>query len=74
MDGAYALCLPGAQDIIDNKIYIVYLPYTGNVLKRVFRLPDRIVLKSDNPAITAFEVKWEEVLIQGKVVGTMQEL
>ena len=74
MDRAYALCLPGAQDIIDNKIYVVYLRDIGNVLKRLFKLPGRIVLKSDNPAIPAVEVDPKDIVIQGKVVGTIQEL
>jgi len=73
MDRAYALCIPGQQDIIDNKIYVVYLRDIGNVLKRLYRAPGKIILKSDNPSVPEMEADPKEIIIQGKVVGTMQE-
>lgn len=73
-DGAEVLVDRQAVDLVDGRIYVVYLKDNGIVLKRLYRGPGVILLKSDNPSSPELMVKPEEMVIQGRVTGVYQEL
>lgn len=73
-DGARALTDPHDLDLIDGKIYVVYIKDNGIVLKRLYRGAGIIILKSDNPATPEITVKPEDIVVQGRVIGVSQEL
>lgn len=74
MDGAFALVIPGPQEVIDGKVYVVYLRDNGIVLKRLFRGAGKIILRSDNPTFPDIDVDPRDIEIQGRVFGVSQEL
>lgn len=65
--------------IINGKIYAVWIPYEGAVIKRVYIDTEKIILKSDNtrfPAssIPLHDLRDRENIIIGRVVWVVQKI
>lgn len=73
-DGAVALVDQSAHEIIDGKVYVVYIKDSGIIIKRLFRGVGTISLRSDNPDFPELKAKAEEIVVQGRIVGVSQEL
>lgn len=73
-DGASVFVDKNVLDLLEGRIYIIYLKDNGIVLKRIFRGPGIYILKSDNPIFPDVVVTPDQIDIQGRVVGVYQEL
>jgi SOS-response transcriptional repressor LexA len=73
-NGAEALIDREDHDIVDGRVYVVYIKDNGIVLKRLYRGAGVIILRSDNPASPEIVVKPEDIVVQGRVVGVSQEM
>jgi SOS-response transcriptional repressor LexA len=63
--------------IVSGKVYAVWLPHEGAVIKRLFLDMERITLKSDNPTFPDIFVPLaglSEHFIQGRVAWVIQKL
>ncbi len=49
------------DEIVSGKIYAIWVPNEGIVLKRLFIEPDKVVLKSDNPLFPGSSVSLKEI-------------
>ena len=77
MNGAVVGVDKEDRELVSGKIYAVWIDYEGSVIKRVFVEPDKILLKSDNPAFPEAYIKKEDFrpeLILGRVKWVWQRL
>lgn len=75
VDGATVGINTKEQSLISGKLYAVWLNYEGVTIKRVFVYPERIILKSDNPAFPETTIPSQRIsdsLIIGRVVWVYQ--
>lgn len=68
LDGDLAICEP-RQYARDSEIVVALINAEEATVKRFFLHDDHIELRPDNPAYPAMQYDFNEVLIQGKVVG-----
>ncbi|MCH8030009.1 MAG: helix-turn-helix domain-containing protein [Candidatus Dadabacteria bacterium] len=67
------------KHIINGKIYAVWIPYEGAVIKRVFIDPEKIILRSDNSRFPTSSYKMSELrdrenIIIGRASWVVQKL
>jgi len=65
------------KEIISGKIYAVWLPYEGAVIKRIFIDIDKVILKSDNISFPEISLPFKELddnFILGRVKWIIQRL
>lgn len=67
------------RQIINGKVYAVWIPYEGSVVKRVFVDHEKVILKSDNNNFPAFSIPFgnirdRENIIIGRAVWVVQHL
>lgn len=67
------------KHIINGKIYAVWIPYEGAVIKRVFIDPEKIILRSDNnrfptSSLNMSELRDRENIIIGRASWVVQKL
>jgi len=77
-DGAIVGVDSEDRQIIDGKVYAVWIPYEGAVIKRVFIDPEKMILKSDNDrfptsSIPLREISDRENIIIGRVAWVLQK-
>ena len=71
MDGDFVLVRPGGE-VLDGDIAVVALPELETAtLKRLYRLHDVVILRSENPEMPQMAYPAESVQIQGKLVGSV---
>ena len=71
MPGDYVLVRPVAE-VLDGEVAVVLLPGEGAAtLKRVYRLEDEVILLSENPHFPRMVFQAAEVLIQGRMIGSI---
>ncbi len=68
LDGDLAICEP-RQYARDGEIVVALIREEDATVKRFFLGGDHVVLKPDNPAYPVMRYGFDEVLVQGKVVG-----
>lgn len=67
------------RQIINGKVYAVWIPYEGSVVKRVFVDHEKVILKSDNNNFPAFSIPFSNIsdredIIIGRAVWVVQHL
>jgi repressor LexA len=67
-DGDLAICQP-RQYAENGEIVVALVHNEEATVKRFFLHPDRIELRPENPDYPAMYFGFDEVLVQGKVVG-----
>ena len=67
MDGDFVLVRPGGE-VLDGEVAVVLLDNVST-LKRLYRLHDLVILRSENPEMPQLSFPAERVTIQGKLVG-----
>ncbi len=78
-DGAVVGVDPDDRQIVNGKVYAVWIPYEGAVIKRVFIDHEKLVLKSDNERFPAFSIPLDEIrdrenIIIGRVTWVVQKI
>ncbi len=73
-DGAEIIVDRNISEIIDGKVYVIYIRDNGIVIKRLYRAPGAVILRSDNPASPEIICKPDEIEIQGKILKVSQEV
>jgi repressor LexA len=68
LDGDLVICAP-RQYAEDGEIVVALLRQEEATVKRFFRRRDHIELRPENPAYPPLRCGFDEVLVQGKVVG-----
>jgi len=71
LDQDLAICEP-RQYARDREIVVALIHHEEATVKRFFLLPDRIELRPENPDFTPQKYGFDEVLIQGKVIGIVR--
>lgn len=71
LDGDIAICEP-RQFASDNEIVVALIHQEEATVKRFFLRENRIELYPENPDFTPVSYAFDEVLIQGKVVGVQR--
>jgi repressor LexA len=71
LDQDLAICEP-RQYARDKEIVVALIHHEEATVKRFFLHPDCIELRPENPAFNAQKYKFEDVLIQGKVMGIVR--
>lgn len=71
LDRDLAICVP-RQYAENNEIVVALIHQEEATVKRFFLRPDHIELRPDNPAFSSRNYGFDEVLIQGKVVGIVR--
>ena len=71
LDQDLAICEP-RQYARDREIVVALIHHEEATVKRFFLLPDRIELRPENPDFTPQIYGFDEVLIQGKVIGIVR--
>lgn len=71
LDGSYVGVDVTDKNVISGKLYAVYLPYEGIVVKRIWIGPELVKIESDNKAAPSHDmsidrINWE-TFIQGRV-------
>lgn len=79
LDGAIVGVAENDKKIISGKIYAIYLPYEGAVIKRLFVDKDKVVLKPDNTLFPITEIPFTEIqndpnFFLGRVKWVVQKL
>lgn len=65
------------KQVIEGEAYAVMLPYSGAAVKRLYLLPDGILLRSDNKEFPEAKLKKDEIpdhFILGRVCWVVQEV
>lgn len=75
MDGSYVGVDITDKNVISGKLYAVYLPYEGIVVKRIWIGPELVKIESDNKSAPSHDmsidrINWE-TFIQGRVKWRM---
>jgi repressor LexA len=70
-DRDLAICEP-RQYARDGEIVVALINDEEATVKRFFLRPDHIELRAENPAYPAMRYGFDEVLVQGKVVGILR--
>lgn len=71
LDGDIAVCEP--RQFAENGEIVVALVHGDEAtVKRFFRRPDHVELRPENPAYRPIRYGFDEILIQGKVVGVVR--
>ncbi len=70
-DQDLAICEP-RQYARDNEIVVALIHHEEATVKRFFLHPDRIELRPENPDFPVQHYTFEEVLIQGRVIGIVR--
>ena len=73
-DGAEVVVDRAVGELVDGRIYVVYIRDNGLVIKRLYKGPGVIILRSDNPASPELVCRPEEIEIQGRIVGVYQDI
>lgn len=76
-DGAIIGVDQNDKQVIDGEAYAVLLPYAGAAVKRLYPLPDGVLLRSDNkefPEVTLKKSDIPDHFILGRVRWVIQEL
>lgn len=76
-DGAIVGVDKEDRQLISGKVYAVWLPYEGAVIKRLYIDAEKITLKSDNPLFPTYSIAIKEIpdnLILGRVKWVIQKL
>lgn len=68
LHGDLAICRP-RQFASDGEIVAALIDGEEATIKRFFARPDHILLKPDNPAYEPMRCSFDQVLVQGKVIG-----
>jgi len=68
LHGDLAICEP-RQYAMDNEIVVALICNEEATVKRFFAKKDHIVLKPENPAYEEMRYGFDQVLIQGRVIG-----
>ena len=68
LHGDLAICSP-RQYASDGEIVVALINGEEATVKRFYARPDHIVLKPENPAYESMRYGFDEILIQGKVIG-----
>lgn len=63
-----AICTP-RQYASDGEIVVALIGGEEATVKRFYARPDHIVLKPENPAYESMHYGFDEILVQGKVIG-----
>jgi len=71
LDQDLAICEP-RQYARDREIVVALIHHEEATVKRFFLLPDGIELRPENPDFTPQIYGFDEVLIQGKVIGIVR--
>jgi hypothetical protein len=78
LDGAIVGVAENDKKIISGKIYAVYLPYEGAVIKRLFVDKEKVILKPDNILFPTTEIPFIEIqndnFLLGRVRWVVQKL
>jgi transcriptional regulator with XRE-family HTH domain len=71
LDGSYVGVDVTDKNVISGKLYAVYLPYEGTVVKRIWIGPELVKIESDNKTAPSHDMSIERVnwdtFIQGRV-------
>lgn len=71
LDGSYVGVDVTDKNVISGKLYAVYLPYEGIVVKRIWIGPELVKIESDNKAAPSHDMSIERInwdtFIQGRV-------
>lgn len=65
------------KQVVDGEAYAVLLPYAGAAVKRIYPLPNGVLLRSDNKEFPEVELKRDEIpdcFILGRVRWVVQEM
>ena len=65
------------KQVIEGEAYAVMLPYSGAAVKRLYPLPDGVLIRSDNKEFPEVKLKKEDVpdfFILGRVCWVVQEV
>lgn len=65
------------RQVIEGEAYAIVLPYSGAAVKRVYPLPDGVLIRSDNKEFPEVKLKREEIpdyFILGRVCWVVQEV
>lgn len=78
-DGAVVGIDREERQIINGKVYAVWIPYEGSVIKRVFVDHEKVILRSDNPLFPEFSIPFSDItdradIIIGKATWVVQQL
>lgn len=68
LPGDLAICKP-RQYASDGEIVVALIGDEEATVKRFYARPDHIVLKPENPAYESVRYGFDEILVQGKVIG-----
>ena len=68
LHGDLAICSP-RQYASDGEIVVALIGDEEATVKRFYARPDHILLKPENPAYESMRYGFDEILIQGKVIG-----
>lgn len=68
LDGDIAICAP-RQYAADGEIVVTLIHGEEATVKRFFRMPEAVELRPENPAYPTMRFGFDDVLVQGKVVG-----
>jgi len=68
LHGDLAICRP-RQYANDGEIVVALISGEEATIKRFYARPDHIVLKPENPAYESMRYGFDEILIQGRVIG-----
>ncbi|MDI6801671.1 MAG: S24 family peptidase, partial [Thermodesulfovibrionales bacterium] len=60
------------REIISGKIYAVWLPNEGAVLRRIFTDIDKIILKPDNPSFPVIPILPEDIKRKTPILGRLK--
>jgi repressor LexA len=71
LDGDLVICEP-RQFARNGEIVAALINHEEATVKRFFRRKNHIELKPENPALKTIKYAFEEVLVQGKVVGLIR--
>ncbi|MDZ7833392.1 MAG: transcriptional repressor LexA [Desulfobacterales bacterium] len=68
LPGDLAICSP-RQYASDGEIVVALINGEDATVKRFHARPDHIILKPENPAYESVRYRFDEILVQGKVIG-----
>lgn len=65
------------RQVIEGEAYAIILPYSGAAVKRLYPLPDGVLIRSDNKEFPEVKLKKEDIpdyFILGRVCWVVQEV
>lgn len=75
-EGAVVLANTNDKELIEGKIYVIWLPSGANI-KRLTTAPNKVIVKSDNPSFDIIEIPLNEIpdhFIYGRVIYIAQKV